>query len=253
MTPEQQTAGAFEPRGMGEFSRLTGVFLEPSKAFEDIARRPSWLIPLLLTVLAAFAYLTAYGQHVTWQRYMQHEMDTNPKAQERMAQVPPEQRAKSMETGAKIAGIVSVAAVVVITPLVPLIWGVIVLVIVNSMSAGLKFKQVFSIMVYAGLPAIVKAALSIVVMFLKNPDDFNLRNPLAFNPAAFMDPVNGSKFLYSLGTSVDLFAIWIMLLAATGLKIAAGKRLTFGKALTAVVTPWALFVLLGAGIAGAFS
>jgi len=210
----------------------------------------SWV---LLTVLAAVAYIATYGQHVTWQRYMQHEMDTNPKAQERMAQVPADQRAQSMETGAKIAGIAAVASVVVITPLVPLIWGAIVLAIVNSMSAGLKFKQVFSIMAYAGLPAIVKAALSIVVMFLKNPDDFNLRNPLAFNPAAFMDPVNGSKFLYSLGTSVDLFAIWIILLAATGVKMAAGKRLSFGSALTAVVVPWAFFVLLGAGAAGIFS
>jgi hypothetical protein len=238
---------------MSEFSRLTGVFLEPSKAFEDIARRPAWLIPLLLTILAGVAYYTTFGQHVGWARFLQHQLDTSPKLQERMAQIPPEQRAKSMEIQVKFAGIGYDAGVVVITPLALLISSAIVLGIVSAMSAGVRFKQVFCIMAYAGLPIILKHALAIVVMFLKSPDDFNLINPLAFNPAAFMDPVNGSKFLYTIGTAVDLFAIWTILLTATGLKIAAGKRLTFGQALFAVVTPWVLFILLGGGLAAAFS
>jgi hypothetical protein len=238
---------------MGEFSRLTGVFLEPSTAFEDIARRPTWLVPLLLVILAGVAYFTTFGQHVGWPRFLQHQMDTNPKAAARMAQVPPEQRARQMEMTVKFMGIGYDFGVVVVTPLVLLISSAIVLGILAAMSAGVRFKQVFSITTYASLPIILKHALAIVVMFLKNPDDFNLINPLAFNPAAFMDPVNGSKFLYSLGTSVDLFTIWTILLTATGLKIAAGKRLTFGKALFAVVTPWAVFILIGAGFAAAFS
>ena len=90
-------------------------------------------------------------------------------------------------------------------------------------------------------------------MFLKSPDEFNLINPLAFNPAAFMDPINSSKFLYTLAMSLDLFTIWGILLTAIGLKAAAGKRLSFGGALFAVVLPWAILVLIGASVAGAFS
>jgi hypothetical protein len=253
MTPEPIAAMTPEQRGMGEFSRLTGVLLEPSTAFEDIARRPTWLVPLLLVIVAGIAYFTTFGQHVGWQRFLQHQMDTNPKAAARMAQVPPEQRARQMEIAVKITGISYPLGVAVVTPLVLLISSAIVLGILSAMSAGVRFKQVFSITTYASLPVILKHALAIVVMFLKNPDDFNLVNPLAFNPAAFMDPVNGSKFLYTIGTAVDLFNIWTILLTATGLKIAAGKRLTFGQALFAVVTPWAVFTLAGAGFAAAFS
>lgn len=242
-----------EPRGMGESSRIIGVFLEPTKAFADIARRPSWFIPLLLTILAGVAYYTAFGQHVTWQRFLQHQLETSPKMAQQMAQVPPEQRAQSMAMQAKFAGIGYDVAIVIFTPLALLLSAAIVLGIANAMGAGVKFKQVFAIMAYAGLPIIIKHALSIVVMFLKNPDDFNLLNPLAFNPAAFMDPVSSSKFLYTIGTALDVFAIWTLLLGATGLKAAAGKRLTFGAAFFAVATPFVVFMLFGATMAGIFS
>jgi hypothetical protein len=120
------------------------------------------------------------------------------------------------------------------------------------MSAGLRFKQVFAVVVWGGIPRVIAAILTIVVVFLKNPDDFNLRNPLAFNLGAFMDP-NGSKFVYALATALDVFTIWNLLLVAVGLKAAAGKKLSFAGAVVAVVAPWAIVVLGGAAIAGAFS
>jgi hypothetical protein len=92
-----------------------------------------------------------------------------------------------------------------------------------------------------------------VVIFLKSPDQFNLMNPLVFNPGAFMDPKTASKFLYTIASGCDLFIFWAMLLTAIGLKAAAGKRLSFGGAVFAVILPWAFFLLLGASIAGAFS
>jgi hypothetical protein len=121
------------------------------------------------------------------------------------------------------------------------------------MSGGMRFKQVFAVVCYSGLPGVISSILTVVVLFLKNPDDFNLQNPLAFNVGAFLDPNSGSKFVYSLAGSLDLFVIWTILLLATGLKAAAGKKLTFAGALIAVVAPWAILVLGKAAIAGAFS
>jgi hypothetical protein len=45
----------------------------------------------------------------------------------------------------------------------------------------------------------------------------------------------------------------MIVLMATGLKAAAGKKLTFTGALVAVLLPWAIVVLGKAAIAGAFS
>jgi len=228
---------------MHEFSRLIGVFLEPSKAFVDIARRPTWLVPLLLVIVSGIVFYTVFGQHVTWGRFFQHQLETNPKMAERMAQLPPDQRARTLEMQAKFAGYGADAAVVIFTGVAMLVSAGIVLLIVNAMGAALKFKQIFSILAYASLPVILKYALGIVVMFLKNPDDFNPNNPVAFNFGAFMDPINGSKFLLTIATAVDLFAIWTLILQATGLKAAAGK-------LFAAATPFVLFILIAAAIAG---
>jgi hypothetical protein len=238
---------------MSEFSRISGVFFEPGKTFEDIGRRPSWFVPMLLMIVAGLAYYLAYGQHVGWERFLQRQMEISPKAAERMAQVPAEKRDSTIALQAKVTGISYYVGTVIGTPLIMVISSAILLGITAMMSAGLKFKQIFAITAYAGLPVILKHALSLVVMFLKKPDDFNLMNPLAFNPGAFMDPVSSSKFTYTIASALDLFAIWGIILTAIGLKAAAGKRLSMAGALTAVIIPWAVFVLFGASMASIFS
>jgi Yip1 domain len=239
---------------MGAFARITGVFFEPGKTFEDIGRRPSWFLPLLLIALSGLAFYAAYGQHVGWERFVHQQMTTNARFQQAMEQVPPDQRDARLALQAKFTGIGYYVSSVVFVPIIMLISAAILLGITAMMSAGLKFKQVFAIVCFASLPMVVKQLLSLIVVFLKNPDDFNILNPLAFNFAAFMDPVNSSKFLYTIGVSFDLFAIWTILLTAKGLASAAGrKKLSFGGALFAVAVPWVLLVLFGASMAGMFS
>jgi hypothetical protein len=68
-----------------------------------------------------------------------------------------------------------------------------------------------------------------------------------------MDPNTSSKFVYSLAGSIDLFVFWTIFLLATGLKAAAGKKLSFTGALIAVLLPWAVVVLAKSALAGVFS
>ncbi len=237
---------------MGEFSRLTGVFFEPSKAFADIAERPRWLVPLLLVILATLAYYVTYGQKIGWASLVQQQMDT-PRMQQQMERLSPEQRQQQMAIQAKFIPIGYYASAVVFMPLAYLfsaliLWGI----ASGLMSAGVRYKQIFAIVCYAALTAVVSKILAIVVIFLKDPEQFNLMNPLAFNPAAFMDP-KGPKFMYTLAMGLDVFAIWALILTAIGLKAAAKKKMSFGGALFAVCLPYVALLLLGATIAGAFS
>ena len=254
MTPEDVTAVEPEPAGMGEFSRLSGVFFEPGKAFADIAERPKWFLPLLLIILATVAFYVAYGQHVGWQSFVQDQVDSSARAQQQMASLSPAQRQASMDMQMKIMPVVYYVGPVLGMPLMYLISSLILLGIASGlMSAGVKFKQIFAIECYAGLVNIVFHLLGIVVMFLKSPDQFNLMNPLAFNPAAFMDQKTASKFTYTMASGLDLFVIWTLVLTVIGLKAAAGKKLSTGGAVVAVVLPYVLLLLLGATVAGAFS
>jgi len=248
MSPENLQATEPEPAGMGEFSRLTGVFFEPSKTFADIAQRPGWIVPMVLVILASLAMMVAYTQHVGVDRMIRQQIENNP----RTAQMAPEQRERAIEIGSKVAGVTMYLGPLVGVPVLYLIMaGVLMGIVAGILSAPVTFKQAFAVVCYAGLPGIVSAALATVVMFLKKPDDFDIQHPLAFNLGALMDPQTSSKFLHSVATSIDLFTIWAILLMAIGFKAAGGKRLSFGGALFAVVLPWGVWVLIRAALSGA--
>lgn len=249
MTPENSPAVEPAPAGMGEFSRITGVFFDPKKTFEDIAKRPTWLIPVLLLIIAGLAVSVTISQRVGWERIVQQSMDTSSRAQ----QMTPEQRQQAVAMGVKIASIMAYTGVVFVPVIFVIMAGVLLGVASGIFSAGIRFKQVFAVVCYSSLTGLVSSVLTIVVLHLKNPDEVNVQNALAFNPAAFMDQATSSKFLYSLATSLDLISFWTILLMATGLKAAAGKKLTFGSAVFAVVLPWAVYVLGKSALAGVFS
>ena len=249
MTPENAAAVDPQPAGMGEFSRIVGVFFEPKKTFADIALRPSWLIPMILLILAGIGGTVVVSQRIGWERIMRQQTEGS----SRMQQMTQEQKDQAVAMQMKFAPIGAYAFVILGTPISTVIVAAVLLGITAIMSAGLRFKQVFAVVTYSWLPRLIAAILTAVVMFLKNPDDINIRNPLAFNVGAFMDPNSSSKFMYALASSVDLFSIWTILLMATGLKAAAGKKLSFTGAMVAVVAPWALFVLCTSALAGAFS
>jgi hypothetical protein len=235
---------------MSEPSRLVGVFFEPSKTFADIAARPSFWVPLVLSMVLGLVYMSIFTQRVGWERMIRHQQETSSRA----AQLTPEQREQQAQVGAKFAPIFGYGAIIVGVPLTLVIWAAVTLGIVKGiMSVPINFKQVFAILCYAGLPGVLFMLLAVAVMFLKNPDDFNLQNPLVFNPGAFMDPTTSSKFVYSIASALDLFRIWTLVLIGLGLKAAGGRKITTGGAMAAVFVPWAIWTLCAAALAGIFS
>jgi hypothetical protein len=251
MTPENAAAVEPPPAGMSELARLTGVFFEPGRTFADVAQRPSWFVPMLLTVLFGLIFCVVVGQRIGWDNVAQQQME------KRMATMQPEQREQAMKQADLTKKITQVSAYViaVIGPAIGYLIAAAVLmgIVAGILSAPVKFKQIFAIMCYSGMVGVVAAVLMVVVIFLKkNPADFDIQHPLAFNLGALMDPNGPNKFLFALASSIDVFSIWRILLVAVGLKAAAGKKLSFGGALFAVLLPWAVLVLIGATFAGMF-
>jgi hypothetical protein len=249
MTPELLPEEEPQPKGLGEASRLTGVFFEPAKTFADIAARPGFWAPLILIIVVSLGYMVLFGQHVGWERMARQQIA----ASSRAAQLTPEQRETQVQMTVKFAPVMTYVGILVFLPVFWLIWAAILMGIVKGMmSAQVRLKQVFAIIAYSSVPGVIMALLAIAVMFMKPPDDFNLQNPLVFNPGAFMDPLTSSKFLYSVATSLDLFRLWTLVLIVIGLKAAGGKQLSMGGAVTAVFLPWAIWTLGAAALAGAF-
>src|SRR5258708_3422045 len=97
MTPENPSQAEMSPAvGMGEAGRLSGVFFEPKKAFEDIAQRPSFLVPLILSIIAGCIFVALMAQHVGWDQVLKQQMAMNPRGQQAMENLPAEQRDNQM-------------------------------------------------------------------------------------------------------------------------------------------------------------
>ncbi|HEX6907054.1 MAG TPA: hypothetical protein VF154_10630, partial [Terriglobales bacterium] len=75
---------------------------------------------------------------------------------------------------------------------------------------------------------------------------FNINNPVASNPAYFMD-MAGNKFFYNLATALDVFTIWSLVLMAIG--FARNSKLRVATTFTVIASWYLLWKLLAAGLA----
>ena len=229
---------------MNEFQRITGVLLDPKPAFADIAARPRWWVPVLILVLLAMTLIYGYSHRVGWETLMRQQMEHNSQFEQMSA----EQRDRMIETQSRVAGTFGFIGAAVGFPVYMLALSGILLLIFKVMLGGnLGFKQLFAICSYSMVPGIISSALAILVLYMKAPEDFDLRNPLAFNVGAFLAS-DSPAWLKSLGQSIDLFTIWSMLLMATGISM-ADRKLSWGKCVTWILVSWLVWVLGKTGIA----
>ena len=244
---EEQTA---QPESMGEIGRLTGIIWEPKPVFENLAARPRWWAPIILLTVISVIFVFTFSRVVGWEGYVRQQIDKQAQTNPQMAQMSPEQRERAVELSTTIAKYGGLGGSLVGVTLSTLLIAAIMLGSLNLLGgAGLKFREVFSVTSYSFLPSAISSLLAIVVMLLKNPEDFDLQNPLPANLGAFLSTQTTPKWLIALAGSFDLFIFWIMLLMALGFSVVA-KRLSFGKSLTLVLIPWAVYVLIKVGVAG---
>jgi Yip1 domain len=236
---------------LSEGARIINTFIAPSKTFTDLRRSAAWWAPFLLMTIVSTIFVYTAGQKIGFRKIMENQMQAQPKAQARMEQLPPDQRERQMEGGAKFMAIISYGF--------PVITLIIWLIIASALFATFKvaagadvsFGVSLAIVVYSALPLMLKtllATLSVVAGI--NPDSFSFQNPVATNPGYFMNPADG-VFLYSVASAVDIFMIWTLALTAIGFTcVSKVKR---GTAFAVVFGWWTLFTLGGAALGAAFS
>lgn len=223
---------------MTEAGRLSGVFFEPGKVFADVAERPKWIAPIVISILIGLVFVYCISTHIGWDQTIRQTFANNP----RTADLPADQRERMIATGSKVASVIGWVGAILGPPLSILIIAGVLTGLFNALlGTELKFAQTFAITAYALLVRAIFSLLLILLMYLKPPEEFNLQvSP--FSPAAYMNRQDTPKWLMSLAGSLDLFTIWAIVLLAIGFSVAA-KKLSFSKALTAIVIPWLLIVV----------
>jgi hypothetical protein len=233
---------------MGELARLTGVVWSPGLAFRDIAARPRWWPPLVILVLASLVFTYTFTQRVGWERFFRQQAETN----SRMRDMPADQKEQAIAMQIRVGPAFAYGGIALGFPFMAAATaGVFLFLFRTVFSAELSFRQAFAIVCYSWVPLLFGSIIALAVMLLKNPEEFDLNYPTLTNIGAFLEPASTPKWLLSLGTSIDVFTIWTLVLLATGFA-AAGRKISFGSSFACVVGTWAVYVLVKMGWAAAF-
>ncbi len=248
ITPAAPAESAAPP--LSQLERVVNTFVAPSKTFEDIQRSAAWWLPFVLLSILGFAYFAMLDKKVGFETLAQKQIAASPRAQ----QASPEQLAQSVKFSVVIFKVLAFAGPIFFLLLALIItlvlWGAFNFLL----GAELRFGQSMAIVIYGWLPSIVTSILAIVTLAIGDPDNFNLNNPVATNPAYFMDPVNSSKFLYGMATSLDIIKIWTIVLMGIGFAVnSEKKKVKPGTAIATIATIYFVYKLCAAGLAAAFS
>ncbi|HEX8282324.1 MAG TPA: YIP1 family protein [Pyrinomonadaceae bacterium] len=247
------------PAPMSFPAKLAGIFFEPSSVFRNLRAHPRWLAALILMSLLAFAYSTAFTQRLTPERIVNFTTDKVAEQfklpPERVAEMKDQQIADAKAPG-KVAGnaVTTFAGAFVIYCLI----GGLCMLLVLLFGGRLGFWQALSVAVWAGLPpAIIGRVLSLVLLYLKDPDDIHpvlgQGGLVTDNLGALVKP-GEHPILFALLSAFGVLAFYHLWLTATGLRNAS-ERLSKGSAWTIALLFWGiglLFAVASGALFGGF-
>jgi Yip1 domain len=243
------TVAAEAPESTNAVGRMFGVLFSPQKTFQSIARRPTWLPPVILACLLALVVVALFSQRVGWRSYLEKQVANS----SRFQQLSADQQEQTMEAQLKWTPRVAYVEVVIAPFAGALALAGIFLGVLNGLGGTrFNFKTSLGIVSYSWMPNVISGLLGIVVLLVKDPATIDLQNLVASNAGAFLAD-NSPKWLVAMLTPVDLFSFWVMVLLAIGYSTAAPKKLSFIKAFAWIFSLWVVYVLVRVGLTAAFS
>ncbi len=222
----------------GSIWRLQGIFFEPSATFEDINKRPTFLVPLLLSIMIALIGWNIIDNLVDLQELMETQIKTAPQA-EGLSQEQIELQASYT------VPFIKWAAPVVIPPLMMLLVAALMLLMAFLTGGTTTFKKLTSVVSYTFFFQTVISMTLIVLVFavVSEPETVNFQNPVSSNPAFLFD-AQDSPVLYKLASSADVIVWYVIFLLGLGMsKVSEGIKVGKGFALVAVM--YLIYVSLG--------
>ncbi|MGB8475555.1 MAG: YIP1 family protein [Candidatus Acidiferrum sp.] len=234
---------------MSAISRAFGVLFSPQKTFEDIVRKPGWIVPIALLTVLSIAVSFGLNQRVNWRDFVGQQIEKSPQA----SQLSADQKQQRIEAGAKFAPISTyvfgaVGPILLALVIGLIMWGA------YSLLGGIStnFTTALAITSHAFMTGLISSPLFLLIIYLKAPGTIDLQNPIATNAAAFL-PDDSANWLVALCKSFDIFTFWTLILLAIGFAVINPKKLKGGKPYMIAFGVWAVWVVLRVGWAFIFS
>jgi hypothetical protein len=246
--------GEQEPQAkIGAIGRVIGVLFSPKETFEDIARKPSWVFPIILMSLIWMATNVVLAGRADWVSVAQQNVEKNKFAASRIDQLNDQQKQAAFAQQAAIAKITRYVRGAIGTICLALLGALVWMGVFNIFGgAGVGYVKSLALVSYAYIPIALHDLLAIPIVLMKDPAAINPENLVASNLAALL-PSSAPVWQQVLGGSVDLFAIWCLILVAMAFSAANPRKLSFGKALGLAIGLHVVITLVAVGVTSIFA
>jgi Yip1 domain len=224
-------------------ARVAGVFGSPGPTFESIARRPGWVLPLVISTLLSIAATAAILPRI----------DFDTAVRERLAakgvSMSEDRIEKVVDAQKKFSGLGYVWAFLANT-VIALLLATVFWLSFKAFGWDLAFRQSFGVTSHALLPYIGTSMLLILFVTrldLLNPADLG---DLTKTNLGFLVDRRANPVMHSLAASIDVFTFWVLALFVIGFATAA--KVPRKRALGVIGGLWAIYVIGKAGLTAIF-
>jgi hypothetical protein len=221
-------------------SVAANIFTSPSEAFPAIKERPRVLLPIIVLLAGYCAVSFVYMNTVDLPWFMDNQLQGN-------AQLTEEQREQAVAAAANVSPMIYGAIGAASTSLFVLLWMFVTALYYTGVSFitndGVKLKQWFALVCWCTLP-VVLGLVAQLANLLAGDARFMLQdeiNPLAFGNLFSIDRT-GASILQRIMLSIDLTAIWALVLTVLGYQ--AWTKSSIVKAAAIVLGPLGLIVVV---------
>src|SRR5258706_7198743 len=217
------------------FQRIIGVLFSPDTTMASIAKRPDWVLPLVLLLITSLAAGIIIAPRVDFASAARESMEQN-------KNMSPEQIDKAMRITTSIGKVLTYLAPLLSLIGLLVIAGVLLLIFRLFGGQG-DFKQAFSVTCYASVPSIIKSVITLIVMVTRGGIiPAQQMATLVRTNLGFLADYKTNPMAFALYSSFDIFSIWFLALLIIG--FAYVSRLSKAKSAVIIIALWFCVLLL---------
>jgi hypothetical protein len=217
------------------FQRIIGVLFSPGATMESIARRPDWVLPLVLLLITSFAAGLIIAPRVDFASAARESMEQNKNAT-------PEQVEKAVKITTAMGKVFSYLSPVLSLIGLLVIAGVLLLAFRIFGGEG-DFKQAFSVTCYASIPTIIKSVVTLIILVARGGIiPATQLATLVRSNLGFLADMKTNPMAFALLSSFDIFSVWFLALLIIG--FACLSRLSKTKSAVIIISLWLVVLLL---------
>ena len=228
-----------ETNSMSVWSMLVSIFYEPTKVFRAIKEKPTWIVPLVVFLVAmttATYFMMPAAQKMQMERF------------ERSQTLTEEQKAEfrtQMEVGQKFAIVGVISSPILWTIFLFVVVGILML-MANVIFGGKgRFAQVFAMVVLSLMTWVLSSIIKTPLIMAK--DSIDVRTSLAI---LLPGETNSGPLYTLLNTYTDVFVVWQLIILIIGVKVI--YDFATQKAVMTVLIPTAILSAISMGVSSLF-